>query len=170
MLLPVVVCSLLILRSNQAVQYPVAFLDDIQRRLFWLCTWELILSKHVHTVETSGRKKLKWKKGYHKNTGPIQSTKHVLCNFITSPFFASHKPTEKESKLLESDLTLTEATRKNLKQFGSFHMMMLNYRGSIILTYTEQLLILWANEYLYLQHPIFKNTSLRVFLWRINSI
>lgn len=44
-----------------------------------------------------------------------------------------------------SDLRLTEAIRKI--QFWSFQMMML---ASIIWTYTEQLQILWANEYLYL--------------------
>lgn len=35
-----------------------------------------------------------------------------------------------------------------------------------ILTCTEQFPILWANDYRYLQHPSFKNTLLRVFLWR----
>lgn len=56
-LLPLAMCSLLIMSRNQAVHYSVAFLYGIQKWFFWLCTWEIISSMCVYRVEISGRKK-----------------------------------------------------------------------------------------------------------------
>lgn len=111
------------------------------------------------------KKKVKVEERLSQKHWPCESTKHILYCFIALPFFfVSHKAAKYESKLFESDLTLTEAIRNTPMQFESFHMTILSYKGSIILTYIEELPILWDNEYLCLQNPSFENTSLRVFL------
>lgn len=88
-LLPLAMCSLLILSRNQAVHYSVACLYDIQKWFFWLCTWELISSTCVYIVEISGSKKLKCRKDCLKNIGPMQSSKHFMLFYCT--FFVSLK-------------------------------------------------------------------------------